>query len=612
MNEHNHTSKDLTRERIFSLHRQRAELAVLPPEQALDRILDAPHPSALVHAMPEEDFYFLVHDIGLDDAVPLISLASDTQLEYFLDMEGWCQDRIQIPVLTRWLELMMRAQPLRLVPWLVEHKTEFTEFYLFKNIQVLVREHDEDPSGFGDDFFTLDDVFYVRILPDPIPLERGRMDNGSNGVDTDDETESTVSHKEVADRRLSFIKRLLNRMADYDHVRYQQMLVRAAAILPAETEETLYRLRNVRLAEKGFLPFDEAIGIYQPIKETALRTQPDKVFGKEDAGSAPLPVPQYPLAMMGEQSSFTEALRLLDSDALLQHIQMEFAALCNQIIAADQRTIQNKDRLRAIVRKACGYLNVGLQSLTDDAPQDAKRLSSLWASFLRRYPLSQIFRFGYGRALDLKWRIQRWHRSAWFTTVGLPLNFWGEKWLGVLGGGLIKKPLFFDDYKSGELYREFMSLADIMATDHALGQIMAVDDLLSRMDVVCKPDAQRLVTYKSLLLTLWARHYLNPALAVATPRRLVPLTLGEFRTFFPSLFSIQSGDRPDEPRHIDASMKAAFLNWLSTCSGTRAETITDRLGPTLDALFDEVDSELGGVGINDLDPRYVLLFQIKA
>ena len=41
---------------------ERKKILSLPPKKALERILDAPQPAALVHSIPEEDFYFLIHD----------------------------------------------------------------------------------------------------------------------------------------------------------------------------------------------------------------------------------------------------------------------------------------------------------------------------------------------------------------------------------------------------------------------------------------------------------------------------------------------------------------------------------------------------------------------
>ena len=58
-------------------------------------------------------------------------------------------------------------------------------------------------------------------------------------------------------------------------------------------------------------------------------------------------------------------------------------------------------------------------------------------------------------------------------------------------------------------------------------------------------------------------------------------------------------------------MKAAFLNWLSTRSGQPAEKISTDLGPTLEALFGELEDEYGRVSRQDLDARYVPHFLLK-
>jgi hypothetical protein len=58
-------------------------------------------------------------------------------------------------------------------------------------------------------------------------------------------------------------------------------------------------------------------------------------------------------------------------------------------------------------------------------------------------------------------------------------------------------------------------------------------------------------------------------------------------------------------------MKIHFLEWLAANSGLRDFEITERLAPTLEALFQEIENDLGSVAANDLDPRYVLLFLLK-
>jgi hypothetical protein len=238
-------------ERAESLLEARRQIIALPPEKALDCILEAHQPAALVHSFPEEDFYFLIHDIGAEDALPLLQLASARQWKYILDVEIWERDRIKMNAVTRWVDLFLQADPERLAKWFFYEKTEFIVYYLFKNIEVKIREHDQDPSIFGDDFFTCDDTYYIRFI------------NGPFDPETDGNTR----------QRLDFLlKTMLDRFAAIDHVRYQQLLHASLAVIPSELEEEFYRLRNVRLAEKGFLPFDEAIGIYQPLSGKQIET----------------------------------------------------------------------------------------------------------------------------------------------------------------------------------------------------------------------------------------------------------------------------------------------------------------------------------------------------
>ena len=227
---------------LKSLQRARREILSLPPDRVLGAILDAPHPAALVHGFAETDLHLLIQDIGPSDALPLLALASDRQLQFILDMEIWEQDRIDPESARHWVDLLHHADPARLTRWLMGRQTAFAVYHLMRNIEVRIREHDQDPSDFGDGFVTVDGTFYVRPLDLPEAPE------------------------EAGDQRENTLIEILRRMADHDHDRYQRILLESAAVIPAEYEEEAFRMRNVRLAEKGFLPFDEAVGIYQPLR----------------------------------------------------------------------------------------------------------------------------------------------------------------------------------------------------------------------------------------------------------------------------------------------------------------------------------------------------------
>jgi len=572
-----------TLERFHLLQEKRRQLMTLEPREAMERILNDPQPLALVHSFPEQDFYFLIHDIGPEDALPLLALASNRQWDHLVDLDTWQKDQLDIRAVSRWLDLLLEADSKRFISWFLKERLEFVEFYLFKNIEVRVREHDQDPSEFGEDFFSLDNTYFIRFI----------------------ERATEAGEDKLSDeQRYKFIAKLAEHLSDFDFRIYQGILLEATHVIPAETEEECYRMRSVRLAEKGFLPFDEAVGIYQPVTPQDLARQGAKFLPPAADPAHLFPIPLYPTRMLSEDNHFTRALAIIEPENVLPHIQTEFANLCNQIIVADHKTIQEREHLRDIVKKACGYLSIGLERLAGDRPKIDPGHS---AALITRHALQQIFRVGFGEALKLKWRTERWLDQCWFARNGLRLTFWGEQWLGVLGGLLIKKPLFYDNYKTGVLYREFASLEDIRTTEDLFNQIKAIDDLLSLMTIeIDRPASYGFLTYKNLILTLWAGYQLK-----LPDKKLSPIKVKKFIPFFKELLPGAAASGAGKPRTIPQEMKDLFLDWLAADTGLKNFELTERLGQTLENLFEEIERELGGVAGEDLDPRYIQLFLLK-
>ena len=554
----------------------------LPAEKALDGILDDPQPAALVHSFPEQDFYLLVNEIGPEDSLPLLALAANKKWEHIVDLEVWQKDRIELNSVTRWMNLLLEADPRRFIKWILEEQLEFIEFYLFKNLEVRMREHDQDTADFGDEYFTLDDVYYLKFID--IPTE-------------------TESEKLSDEQRRTFLTKLAQRLAAYDYDAFQSVLLEVSHVIPNETEENCYHWRAVRLAEKGFLPFDEAIGIYQPIKPEDLEKTKPKFIPRSADDISSLPVPISPLRELKEDNYFTRALQKIVPANVLQQLQTEFANLCNQIGVADHQSIGEREVLRGIVKKASGYISIGLEQQLKDKKEDP----ALAAALITRYPLQDIFRVGFGSALKLKWRAEKWLSKCWFAGAGLRLSFWGEKWMGVVGGLLVKKPLFYDNYKTGVLYRNFASVDDIVKTEAIFNQVVAVDDLLSLMNVKIEPSAGHgFLTYKNLLLTLWVRHYRK-----LKEVKLKPLSLKQFLPFFEKLLPGSIEPASQTARKIPLEMKTNFLNWLTAETTLKDYEISERLGQTLENLFDEIELEYGRVRPNEIDPRFVHLFLLE-
>jgi hypothetical protein len=559
--------------KITALWVERRRILSLPAKQAMDAIIDSPDGLAIVHSMADQDFYLLVNEIGPDDALELLSLASNRQWEYILDMEAWDREEIVgLPVI-KWFNLLMQADEERFVSWMTTEKTDFLELFLSYHIESGLRAHDQDSSEIGDDFFTFDDVHYFRFIRRDVP--------------------GSVTGKQDTTLRDEVLLQLLRKVADKDHRTFQALLYYTASVLPAEAEEEAYRLRNVRMAEMGLLPFDEAIGIYQPVRSG--KPLPKKKAGNQVVDTG-VPVPVTPSGLLAPETVFSRALFLIDSSEALLGLQGEFAALCNRLAVADQLPVKGKRDLAYIVRKACGYLHIGLSEITGQAlPDGAGAASILTTRFL-----SDIFRIGYSRVMTVKSRADKWYRNSWSRRKNLPVSFWGEARQGMLGGLLVKRPLFCDIRKDG-LFREFESPEDVATAETTLEQIMALDTLLSLAKLDLAAVSHEVLTVENLLLTLWARHHLG------LPEIVDFIAIREFRPFLKELM----GDAAGQPvATIGDDMKESFVIWLAGRTGRTPVDVIQDAGAVLESFFTGIVEEYGAVTPEHIDPKFIDLFLV--
>ena len=500
-----------------------------------------------------------------------------------LDVEVWDKDRVNLLETTKWLNLLLQADNKRTVRWLLNERLEFIENYLKNNIDIIIREENQDPSEFPDDFFTFDDYFYVRILKTP----EGVVFEGEDAKETGEEREEIVRH-------------FIDTLVEFDIGLFQKVMLESASVISAVVEEEDFRMRNVRLAEKGFLPFDEALNIYSPTSVDDIISSKEKMIVNTPVEQDSISVPVTYISELNDNNYFTTALSLIDNKQKLEIMQIEFASLCNQIIAADQEKVKGKQALKGVVTKACGYVSLGIELLI----QELGETTSV-DSLIIKHPLKDIFRLGYGLVMELKWRAERFKDSGWFKDEGLPLSFWGEKWLGLLGGLLVKRPVFFDNYETGVLYRNFASLEDITRTGSSIETIKKFDDLLSMIAPATKAFPDSFLTCYNLLLTLWIQNYNEDKIVASGPVKIQRL-----REFFEKIW--ESGKRDFEnPGKIKSSIKTEFLQWLSILSGFTEMEISNSIGDGLEMMFKEIENEYSSVSASDLDPKYIHLFCVE-
>lgn len=564
----------------------RREILVSEGAKALDMILEAPSPATLIQSFPDQDLYYLMHKIGVHDFIPVLALAASSQWEYILDVEVWDDDRLNPHMMTQVFSLLFKADPQRLLRWAIKEKPDFVEYYLSQKMHVVIREHDEPPPEDFDDYITLDDKFYFRFPDNPSVA--------------DEDSEEDLLFQDAPRRNgrpddaPELIEQMLKALAAMDLSVLHGVLLETLSLLPAEAEEEQFRQKNIRLAEKGFLPVHEAVGIYQPIAGKNLRPRP-AITREPQALDPDIPMPpMFFTQFLKGDTLFAKALEQINAQGGIPGLDSELAALINKIISADRIKIKNRESIEKPLEKTMSTLSLGLEVLMEGSKAGVEAAGDL----IKKYFIEDIFRTGAREGARLQAMTRKWYETSFIGTKKLPLNFLGEAYLGIIGGLMVQRPMFFADYADKVLYRNFAGLSDIRATQRQLDEIICLDDFLNRLDVDIATFSFGVLTYKSMILTLWVRDRMG--LNKSKPLSLAPIEISEFKDFFAQLFG------PDGSIG-DTQAKDLGL-WAAQASGVHEADLPTALQGILYRLLRELESEYGHVRTQDLDPRFMPMF----
>ena len=534
-----------------------SKLASLSGSSALNMVLDHDNPGALVRNMTKIDLFWLIKKVGEDDSHPLLSLASTEQWQYIMDMETWDRDQLNRVATFNWLNRLLRADPERLIQYLYSEDGNLFAHLFFTGILDIRIKDDDDfipPEG----FISFDNQYYIGI---------GDRENAED------------------------IEQLLKNMALFDHNRFQALMLGLQGTIPAEIEEELYRIKGIRLAEEGYLPFEEAVSVYAYQNADLIKKDSSEYIletpGDEDTRAI---VPITPFIAVQEDDLFAMAASGIRDYLVLDRLRLEFAGLCNQIFSADGTGFETIDDLIKICKKAGGYINAGLEKLSGGDMGTAE-------DFLKNHPLVTIFRTGFSQALELRWKAERWIKTSWFDRMDLGNEFWGDEWGGVLDGVLFQKPLLFSEKKEKASYRDFASLGEIEQTGMAINRMIILDKLLGAiipdryMDQLAGEDID--LNFYQVLFTFWLRHVCNSG---RTPFKL---SLDEAKSAFRIL---RTGET--SPPFKMARSRDEFIKGLIDLMQISGDDNVSFIEETLSMIWDEFADEYAMINTDDLEPRY--------
>ncbi len=536
------------------------DLRGLSGKQILDRILELKKSREVVEGLSKEDFYWMVKKIGEDDCLPALEWGTLEQWQYLLDLEIWKKDRPDLKQVSTWLSLLHRADGSKLVKWFLGTGRALAHYHFLKNVEVVFLDSEDDVYDLPKGFFSLDGVLHVRAYnPDDQPDLEG----------------------------------ILGTMAQKDFKQYQNLLLGLSGIQSAELEEQMYRMRNLRLSEHGFLPFEEAISIYSHLDPNAFQIEKSRVLPEplklEDIQS---PAPLIPMGEVASSNRLLQVASRVTDPRLLDRVRTEFAGLCNQIMSADGLVFNELDVLIKTCQKAAGYLNLALERLCGGN-------IALGEETVRRYSLTALFRLGFGQALNLKWEAERWVRGSWFHNHDLEYDFWGEHWGGTLTGILAKRPSVYSGMQGDDAYKEFESLSEIGDCLKILRSLMVLDGLLERLAAEYPSfrgdlGNARDITFRRLLFNLWGR------IKLGLEPSFSEISKGQAKRLFKIL---RAGDDVVPPYRMSGFKEVFIRDFVAYASGADQEAVSI-LKNALSLIWEDFRKEYERIKLDNLDERY--------
>jgi hypothetical protein len=409
-----------------------------------DLVLSAPNAQRLVRSFAAESLFQTLKEVGLEDGADLLALASGNQVCALLDLDCWKKDRLEIPTLLDWLEVLVQAGGRAVGELLNTIDRDLLVLLLKRFVRVYRRDDPEEPEDDveGPEIFELDEHYQI------------------------------VFHR--WDARSPLVRSLIEALYERDYSYFITVMEETWWGVDSDLEEAAFRLRNARLQDRGFPDYYEAQEVYRPLRgaDLAPRSEP---LGRETTDPRwELPQDRALVLPEGGASFFSQLLHAGFSGEAAAALRHELAHLVNRVLVADGADFADRDEVAEKIRVAHDTVNLALETLSGADTHEAIRI-------LERHYVQHLFRVGWSVLLDCRKSAKRAVEALGLPATAEGLAFLDTPYREALGGLLRMKPAFFEGLeRPGEIrYRAF-------ATTRDLDRARAILDDVASLDEACR------------------------------------------------------------------------------------------------------------------------------
>ena len=418
-----------------------------------ERLLTATDLADEVATLEPLEAYYIVREIGLDQALPILLQLSHEQLQAGIDLDCWNRYDFAADSLAEWLTAFAQA----------------------------------GPETLAATFFSLDYVVQLLFLAQTVTV----YDPDTDQVPQEDEKNVTLRAMTPDGFYLLELKTemvlklhpftLLDALYQYDLHATHRLLSEVRVELQTQIEEEALRFRNDRMQDIGLATPDEAAILFSRPANRQPLPRPRNQKPIDD--SARTRVPAVYAGPLIETTLLQQALSLITDQGLLSRLEQELVWTINSSIIAYGEKMQDIKQISDIAERVRDTISLGLESLLakqePNCPLDGPEAAAKASDLLVVWCITDLFRHGFAATQGLQQEVRQalreprfraWHDLADTQQSDEPVDRLERAFVAALLG---RHPLCggFDPARA-EAVKAFACLADIDAAHVRLKRLV--------------------------------------------------------------------------------------------------------------------------------------------
>ena len=444
-------SKTESKDNLVALSRYRARLARGQRARRADELFNAPDPQAAIRALPPDEFYYVIHELGFPEAMEVLVHGTAEQVQTVLDFSVWDRDRVTLEKSDEWLATLVEAPPEILGKWAQGIDVELLALLLRKRARIYdvsLEDAPDNPEGVLWD--SPDRLFTLEFIGDP--------------------------------EQVRVTQHLVDSLYRYSPVMMRRLLVGMRADDDAELEETAYRWRSGRMADLGFVDFYEALVAYQELDPASVRIEASPAASVRPRGEpiddVHLRLPLVVTERLSGKTPFARAVGGLQTREETADLHFALVALCNRVLAADRIAPSDEDGIRSALERLSTTLDIAVEFL---ARGDGERETAA----VRTVPLLKLHRLGVSLVGKLRRLATALVGKNPFAVLRPAVDIFEPEDGEILASLTRTRPAFPRalDTPPAPGERPFASLADIASATLAVGRAAAALEMVTGLGI---------------------------------------------------------------------------------------------------------------------------------